>query len=359
MNKIKKGIAVLVTMVAIMTTGVVNVYADSMSAEDLLQWEEKTYSEEYKKALNDYHEANVCYCYLSKQSENDCIEYYNRVREYYLNWGEEEAYYYTLKCLEANYIITEKDVMQIKEMFTWYDTVAEIKEHESTPAKTWTRIKMNGKVNESDEEKTYILITVTFERDIKFYFGKLLADEENETVLILPTIDDYRFDKATAIDIYFETRYPLSDESYIERDYETEVRFDGKRYVVTKDYPLHLTEEDFADFEKVHNLEFACNGNLTEEQITRSEETVSFNEIDELAKEEGSIKEVVPVEKKETVNFDEVIKAVTEEDSNLVDTNKTGEASDKTFPVLPVVIGAIVVCLIGVVIFVVIKRRKK
>ncbi len=364
----KKLLAIIVMSLVMVVSAIpTQVFATEMTEEELWEkkieeynqiydeWEESL-SKEYKEAINKYGE-DLSNC-------QDFNEMYNVEREFYLTWGKEK--YNTMIELEEKtssvfgYEVTEEAKQRIKEMCTWYDTAEEIKKHPYSPANGWRRIRVCGTVS-NKEEGEIVGVAIELQIDapcyLRTYSFTQIDDDEFEIIMNVPVnnrganaVEDATLIKG--LNIWCETiREDENGECIIWG--ATQTLYKGEKTTISRETPLYLAFTDLEDVNKISTLEFAVNGELTEEQIAENAKTMTFDESTELAKEEGFIKEVAPVEKKE----DEVIKAVTGEDANPVDTRDTAEeTSGKTFPVLPMVIG-VAVCLIGAVVFVVIKRK--
>ncbi len=329
MKKIKRIVAVLLTMVVVMATGRTRVYADDGYEP----------SKEFLEAVDKY------WSEITGKSEYDADAYYNASRTYYTQWYEEIV----LGTITENGMTDKDDIEYIKNYYRWDDNNAD---GSRNIADNWLPVYIQ-------------LYNVTTGTDVDVTFNFVYSNDEfKETVKEL-----YRSDTS---DIHFKTTVKKEDgyKKAIFLPYDgithnygfygfsdglqmTKVVIRGDNWNLEEPV-IHCTVDlniAPATIQIVFN-ETDEKGYLLEEDISG----MSKEEITEFAKEEGFIKEVAPAEKKETVNLDEMIKAVT---SDKQDNGSSEAKSDKNFPVLPVVVGVVAVCLIGAVIFVVVKRKKQ
>ncbi len=338
MKKIKGIVAMLIAMVVLLTTGGTRAYADD-SYEP---------SKEFLEAIDKYRSETT------GKSEYDADAFYNANRTYFTQWYDEillEAISNNVQGMLTENGITdsvEAGIEYLKDYYRWDDNA----DGSGNIADNWLPVYIQ-------------LYNVTTGTDVDVTFNFVYSNDEfKETVKEL-----YRSDTS---DIHFKTTVKKEDgyKKAIFLPYDgithnygfygfsdglqmTKVVIRGDNWNLEEPV-IHCTVDlniAPATIQIVFN-ETDEKGYLLEEDISG----MSKEEITEFAKEEGFIKEVAPAEKKETVNLDEMIKAVT---SDKQDNGSSEAKSDKNFPVLPVVVGVVAVCLIGAVIFVVVKRKKQ
>ena len=351
MKKFVKMMVVMMLMaVTLVTSGTTKVYASTRNIDKIEEYAEKISDKEaeaVEKAIMEqldslYHcrddFENARTERIEKiNSAKDFLERYNIDKEYYLKWGEIEAWV-TLKQAEyianqSDIVLTEEDKNVIKSWSTWYETEEELSKYPESPANKYCVIFVYCKIkegNETDRVNVFPLLKngTTKVKNLGYTacegtegFGLTVTKDSDYCGIICSTSE-------FALDAFLAKEESMVNGEWLEvSDISATYVLDGVEY----------SEKTVVDLTKkaVHTLYIGMGVPVKNEEIKTADEVV------ETLKEEGAIKDIV-ITKPVEVDFDTVV------DINV-----------KTFPVLPVVIASVgAVCvLIGIIL--VIKKKNE